>query len=155
MQTLDRRGKLSISSFVTVDSSGTKLTVQKSGMFAVASLWDSIGGRDPPHVGGGRVPIVEDTCGRWRSSSNHLHTIGMRSSVDLSTPRLSSHKRFNPSQAKLNVLSQNIRSRFLRLFVCLAVSSVKPLTPSFGFPSSHCWRGVTFSPAAGLMWAGG
>ena len=112
-------------------------------------------GEGPPSCGGGRVPIVEDTCGRWRSSSNHLHTIGMRSSVDLSTPRLSSHKRFNPSQAKLNLLSQNIRSRFLRLFVCLAVSSVKPLTPSFGFPSSHCWRGVTFSPAAGLMWAGG
>ena len=154
MQTLDRRGKLSISSFVTVDSSGTQLTVQKSGMFAVASLWDSIGGRDPL-TWRGEGTYCRGYLRSLAISCDHLRTIGMRSSVDLSTLRVSSHKRFNPSQAELNLLSQNIRSRFLRLFVCLAVSSVKPLTPSFGFPSSHCWRGVTFSPAAGLMWAGG
>ena len=63
MRSLDRRGKLSISSFVTVDSSGTQLTVQKSGMFAMASLWDTTVGRDPPHEEGGgyllsRIPAV-------------------------------------------------------------------------------------------------
>ena len=49
MQSLDRAGELSIPGFVTVDSLGTQLTVQKSGMFAIASLWDPTGGSDPPH----------------------------------------------------------------------------------------------------------
>ena len=74
MQSLDRRGKLSISSFVTVDSLGTQLTVQKSGMFAMDSLWDPTGGRDPPHEEGGgyllsRIPAV---TGDLQRSPAHL-----------------------------------------------------------------------------------